>query len=188
MIRMKAVLLVIDMQNDFIKEGAIVEVGGIREKVPEFKEFVDKCREKGVKVVYTSHCYDPKKNVVEAKLFPELDEEGLRKSSEGWQIYDKIAPLEGEVVIDKERYDAFFKTELRKVLKSEKVDTVIITGTMTEICCESTARTAMSYDYDVVFCSDLTFTCDKDAHENTLKVIKNHFGKVKSSKEILGLL
>ena len=91
---------------------------------------------------------------------------------------------EDEIIIDKTRYDAFFKTKLKEILDRDNIDTVIITGTMTHICCESTARTAMYLDYNVILCTDLTFA-DEKANNNTKKTIASHFGKTMDSKQIL---
>ena len=110
-------------------------------------------------MVYTRHCYIPEKNPIEAKLFPELKKTGLRKGTHGWNIHQEIAPAKDDITVDKTRYDAFFKTKLNQVLKKHTIKTIIITGTMTEVCCESTARSAMFFDYDVIFCSD--FTCSR---------------------------
>jgi len=112
----------------------------------------------------------------------------LRKGSFGWKICEEIKPQEGDIVIDKIRYDAFFETKLNNYLSERNIDTIIITGTMTEVCCESTARSAMYLDYNVIFCSDLTYTSDKEKQKNALDVIEKHFGDVKNSKEILNIL
>lgn len=185
---MKAALLVIDMQNDFVRQGSPFEVDGIRENMDEYKRFIYACRKLGVTIIYTRHCYDPRRNPVEASLFPKLGEGGLRKGTEGWQICDALQPQADDIVIDKTRYDAFFGTDLRDILVSKNIDTVVITGTITNVCCESTARTAMCYDYDVIFCSDLNYCSREDSHNNTLLVFKRFFGKVMDSSEILGAL
>ena len=186
------------MQNDFTEKGAILEIESIennkvskdKNNLNKFKRFIDKCREKGVLIIYTRHCFSPEQNPVEAKLFPELAKEGLRKDSKGWQICEELKPnLEmDDIIVDKTRYDAFFKTDLKKILDKKNVRKVIITGTMTEVCCESTARTAMYNDYEVLFCSDLTFCCDKNTQKNTLEVMKRCFGEVMDSKKILNFI
>ncbi|MBS3128886.1 cysteine hydrolase [Candidatus Woesearchaeota archaeon] len=182
---MNPALLIIDMQNDFVKENAIMEVPGIRNHLLKFKNFIVQCRKKGVLTIYTRHCFDPKKNAIELLLFPQLKKEGLRSGTKGWQIIDELKPEKNDIFIDKTRYDAFFKTNLKTILEKNKVDTVLITGTMTNVCCESTARTAMQHDYHVLFCSDLTFCGDQEDQKATLKIIKSSFGKVMTSQEIL---
>jgi len=184
----KTALLVIDMQNDFIEEGAIIEVRGIRKNLTILRDFIEGCREKRITIIYTKHIFDPVNNPIEAKLFPELAKEGLRDCSRGTEVHAALKPLDDDVVIKKRRFDAFIGTKLELMLKSKGIENVIIAGTMTNVCCESTARTAMMKDFNVLFCSDLTFTSDPDAHNNTLKNISTHFGKVMKSEDILRFL
>jgi len=180
---MKRAVLVIDMQNDFV-DGAI-PVKGIQGMIPALQEFLEKARQKGYMVIFTRHSYDPDKNIIEQKLFPELEMRGLRKNTPGWEIHPALQPLEGELIIDKERYDAFHNTILEEVLRQQGISSIIITGTMTEVCCESTARGAMFRDFEVLFASDLTVTSDPERHRRTLEVIDSHFGWVKTASEIL---
>jgi len=180
----KTALFVIDMQNVFVKKDSPLEVKNIRNNLNEFKEFIEKLREKGILIIYTRHCFSIEGNPIEAKLFPKLKDE-MKKGTKEWSICDKLKPNEGDIVIDKTRYDSFFKTELDDILKKNNIKNIIITGTITNICCESTARSAMYRDYNVIFCSNLNHCSVKELHENTLKVIRNFFGEVKTSKEIL---
>ncbi len=179
-------LLIIDMQNDFVQKGRALEVQGIRKGLPKLKTFIDACRAKGIFVVYTRHCYTPKGNPIQAALFPFMTrKKALLKGTQGWQIALELQPEHDDRIIDKTRYDAFFRTRLHDILQRRKIGTVIITGTMTEVCCESTARTAMMLDYKVLFCADLTFTAKKEIQKRTLEVIEAHFGTVMKAKEIV---
>lgn len=181
----KTVLMIIDMQNDFTEKGAIIEVTGIRKSFPKFKKFIDFCRDKGLFIIYTRHAYSPKNNPVEARLFPELKREGLRRNTHGFEIDNYLKPLTSDTVLNKTRYDAFYKTNLEKLLKKKGITDIIITGTMTEVCCESTARSAMFRDFNIWFVSDLNFTFDKKKHFYTLKTIRDHFGNVVKFSQIL---
>lgn len=178
-------LLVIDMQNDFVEKGAIFEVRSSRKGLKKLGAFIDECRKAGVLIVYTRHCYTPEGNPVETKLFPEYGRGALRKGTHGWEINEAVAPEKGDLVIDKTRYDAFFNTDLDAKLRTRNVKTVIVTGTMTEVCCASTASGAMFRDYDVLFCPDMTFTSGKEKHEITLKTMNDNFGEVLDSESIL---
>ncbi|MCK5023104.1 MAG: cysteine hydrolase [Candidatus Aenigmarchaeota archaeon] len=181
----KTVLLVVDIQNSFVEEGSPNEIEIIKDNLEKLKNFIDFCRDGGIEIIYTRHAFDREKNIIEAKLFPPKMNEALRKGSHGWEIHDKIGPKEGDIIIDKNKYDAFHGTNLNDVLRSKGTENVIITGTITQVCCESTARSAMSYDYNVIFCSDLNFSFDEELHERTLKVIKRSFGEVLNSEEIM---
>jgi len=181
-------LIIIDMQNDFVKENSILEVKEVKKHLQKFKDFIQNCKDKEMTIIYTRHIFDPKMNPIESKLFPELSKEGLRDKNEGSEIISELKPEKEDIVIKKHRYDAFFNTQLGRMLNERGIVNIIITGLMTNICCESTARTAMMKDFNVLFCSDLTFTSNNELQKATLKNIESHFGKVLTSKEILDFL
>ena len=177
-------LFVIDMQHDFLDEGTALHVRSAHAGLAKLAAFVERCRARGMPIVFTRHTYHPDHNRIEAQLFPDFAARGLREGTPGWQIPHALAPHAHDIVVDKRRYDAFFGTKLEEILRAKGVTTVIITGTMTEVCCESTARGAMMRDFEVLFTSDLTFTRDARRHEQTLDVIRTHFGWVKTSEEL----
>ena len=100
--------------------------------------------------------------------------------------YREIAPEPGEKVIQKHRYSAFFDTDLHTYLCGCDVDTVIITGCMTNYCCGATARDAFFRDYKVIFGSDVTATDNRDLHEAELKALRRGYARVIPADEILG--
>ncbi|MEK6920650.1 MAG: isochorismatase family cysteine hydrolase [Nanoarchaeota archaeon] len=177
-------LLVIDMQNDFVEEGAVLEVPTTRNNLKEYKTFIDVCRKKGVAIIYTRHCYDAKKNPIEARLFPQLKKGGLREGTPSWDVCNALKPERDDIIVNKTRYDAFYNTNLGSILKRRKITNLIITGTMTEVCCESTARSGMFQDYNIFFCADMNYTLSEEAQENTLKGIAAHFGDVTTASKI----
>ena len=106
----------------------------------------------------------------------------LVDGTSGVDIYAELAPAEGEHVIKRHRYSAFFGTDLDILLREWNIDTVIISGTTTENCCLATARDAMFRNYRVVFLSDATATYDypdrgfgpmpnADVHHATLVIL-----------------
>src|SRR5207237_8657086 len=98
-----------------------------------------------------------------------------------------LPPLECpfEYRIVKHKFDAFFETDLDAILRFHHVDTVIVTGTATNACCESTARSAFMRDYKVVFPSDANATFDEAMHRATLVNIDLLFGRVLTTEEML---
>lgn len=184
----KTVLLVIDMQNAFIEKGRKLEVQGIRNGVPKLKRFINDCREKGILVIYTRHYYANAGNPISSLLFSNLLNRGLKKNAKGFEIHKGLKPERDDLVIDKNRYDVFSKTSLNQILRSRKVKNIIITGTMTQVCCETTGRSAMGLDYITIFCSDLTFCGDRNIQTNTLQTFDKYFGWVLNSNEIRGLI
>lgn len=92
----------------------------------------------------------------------------------------------------KHRYDAFYNTRLETVLRNMRgpgvVDTVIIIGTVTNICCESTARSAFMRDFRVAFVGDANGGLDDASHEATLAIIAKVFGRVMTARELVDRL
>jgi nicotinamidase-related amidase len=91
-------------------------------------------------------------------------------------------------VIHKPSYGAFYDTPLETILKNLGKDTVVICGTVTNICCGMTARQAYERSFKVVFRSDVTSPDDPDLHEPELKVLRKNFAKVLTSEEIIEAL
>jgi nicotinamidase-related amidase len=190
----RAALLVIDMQSDFVDEGAIMEVVMARHRIPAMRQVIDVCRAAGVPVIYTQHVLSDRFDIspLETAYQPRLNASGMREGSAGTQIVTELAPLPGDIVIKKHRYDAFHNTQLETVLRNIRgagqVDTVIIIGTVTSICCESTARSAFMRDYKVAFISDANGGIDEASHSATLSIIGKVFGRVMTTAELAGVL
>lgn len=186
----KSALLVIDMQNDFVAEGYPMEVPMARRKLPQMQGVVQDCRAAGIPVIYTEHILLDSFNVspLESTYNPALLSAGMRKGSLGAKVVDDLKPEESDVVIQKHRYDAFHNTALDTVLKTirglHQVDTVIIIGTLTEVCCESTARSAYMRDYKVAFISDATGALSEEAQAATEKNIASFFGRVLTTGQL----
>lgn len=186
--------MIIDMQNDFIREGAILEVPGIRSQIPKIRRLIETCRDLGVPIVFTRQVYRPDKKVkpLVLEMFPLLEKEGLREGTKGAEICGELKPEPEDIVIRKMGFSAFYNTELESVLRNVKgrrnVDTVIICGTVTNVCCESTARDAFERDYKVVFGSDITSAWTYEFQSLTLKNIEYAFGRVMTCDEIIDAL
>jgi ureidoacrylate peracid hydrolase len=187
----RAALLVIDMQRDFVDEGAIMEVPMARQRLPEMRRILDCCRADGVPVFFTRHVLSDRFDVspLETTYIPRLKTAGMREGTPGVEVVDALMPLAGETIVDKHRYDAFYNTRLDTALRNVRgpngVDTVIIIGTVTNICCESTARSAFMRDYKVAFISDANGGLDQASHEATLGIIGKVFGRVMTTEDLL---
>ncbi len=187
----KTALLVIDMQNDFVLEGYPMEVPMARRRIPRMQEVITECRAAGIPVVYTQHILLDTFNVspLESAYNPALLNAGMREGSFGAEVVDDLKPEPDDVVIQKHRYDAFHNTQLENVLTSisglRQVDTVIIIGTLTEVCCDSTARGAYMRDFKVAFISDATGALSDEAQAATEKTISTFFGRVLPTGELV---
>ena len=191
----RCALIIIDMQNEFLKPGGALYLSNKPTKVvPNIKRIIEYCRDNDIPVIYTQTLLKDKFNIspLEVSYQPFLMDKGLRQGTPGYEIIDDIAPMPGEHIVIKHRYDAFYNTNLPLVLNNIRglgvVDTLIITGTVTNVCCESTARSAFMRDYKVVFVSDANGAHDDTAQEATLNNIRRFFGRVLSTEELITAL
>jgi nicotinamidase-related amidase len=146
----RTALIVVDMQNDFVKEGGTLVVPDAEGTIPAIQSLLALARGSGMKVVFTQDTHgqdDP-----EWTMWPAH----VREDSWGWRIVDELAPQEGELVIRKVRYDAFYGTHLDHFLRLWGVDTLIICGTVANICVHYTAASAALRWYDVIIPKDAT--------------------------------
>ncbi len=182
-------LLVIDMQNAFVAEGAPFETAGARAMVPRLEKLIEFARRQEMPIVWTQSDHRPPFGGLMLRKFPAIEaERALWAGEPTFAMYPKmVQPVESakEYVIVKHKFDAFFETDLDAVLRYHQVRTVIVTGTATNACCESTARSAFMRDYFVAFPSDANATFDPAMHEATLKNIELLFGRVMTTAELL---
>ena len=175
----KTALIIVDMQNDFVKEGGTLVVPDAQATVPTIKGLLDSARESRIKVVFTQDTHnegDP-----EWEIWPEH----VREGSWGWEIVEELKPLEDEVVIRKVRYDAFYGTHLDHFLRIWEVDTLIICGTVANICVHYTAASAALRWYGVIIPKDATSALDPFDLEASLRQTSFLFaGRITTSEAI----
>jgi len=193
-IKENCALLVIDMQDEFVKPGwTPVWTPAATRCVPTIKKLIEHCRMKNVPVIYTvfSRTNNYSDRPHSGKFMPNryndlpIDQSGLFVEGKVWH---ELLPREDEIVIHKPSYGAFYDTPLETILKNLKKDTVIISGTLTNYCCGTTARQAYERGFYVVFGSDVTATDDPEMHESELKVLRKGFTSVLSCDQIIKLL
>ncbi len=172
-------LIVVDMQNDFVKEGGALVVPDAEATIPKIRDLLDLARQSGMKVVYSQDTHD------EGDPEWEIWGEHVRQGSWGWQIVEELAPREDEVVIRKVRYDAFYGTHLDHFLRIWDVDTLVICGTVANICVHHTAASAALRWYDVVIPKDATSALDPFDLESSLRQTSFLFaGKITQSENV----
>ncbi|WP_407167311.1 cysteine hydrolase family protein [Bradyrhizobium sp. ORS 111] len=195
----RTVMIVVDMQNDFVADGAKLRSAQAAAMVPRLAQTLEACRDKGIRVIYTAHVH--RRDGSDMGLYDDLyapiaDRSSLVDGSDGVEIFKDLAPAPGEHVIKKHRYSAFFSTDLDLILREWGITTVIISGTTTENCCHATARDAMFHNYKVVFLSDATGTFDypdvgqgamsaEEVHRATLTILAFSTAHVMTATEML---
>lgn len=187
------VLLVIDMQDEFVKPNwTPYWVPEATRQVPRIKGLIEHCRAKKVPVIFTAfartHNYAdrPRSGSLMPNRYPEWGSDPYFFCN--GHIWAELAPLEHEIIILKPSYGAFYDTPLETILKNLQRHTVIICGTLTNYCCGTTARQAYERGFQVVFGADVTSTDDPDMQEPELRVIRKGFGRVMRCEEIIALL
>ncbi len=139
----ESALLVIDMLNDFIKEGGTLVVPGAELIIPTIREGLDEARKTGVYVIFVTdaHLEDDS----EFEVWPSHALSG----EWGGEVIEELAPIPGEYVIRKRRYSAFFGTDLDLLLRERGVRNLYLTGVLTNICIYATALDASMRGYRV---------------------------------------
>ena len=190
-------LLVIDMQNDFVRVGAPLEVPQARETIEPIKSLLMRFRMLSLPIVHTRFI-STADNYFFNTWSPECADEAHRCCRSGhyrryqgfeselpcWDIIDELKPIDGELLIDKYSYGAFHGTDLHSQLQHMGVKSVIVTGTVTQICIEETARQAFHHGYYTTIASDCVSTHAPDLQVATLKNFAQKFGWVRSAHEI----
>lgn len=169
---MKEALLVIDMLNDFVREGAPLEVPDTRKIIPFIKKEIEESRKKGIPVIYVCDAHEPED--VEFKRFGWPPH--AVKGTKGAEIVDDLKPEEGDIIVEKKTYSGFFNTNLDEVLKGIGVETVKLTGCVTHICILFTASDASLRGYNVVVLKEGIAGISKEDHEAGLRIMKNVIG------------
>lgn len=187
-------LIVIDVQNDFaLPQGVCGQVGDdispVEPMVAHLKTLIESARKAGVLIVFVRTIYD--EPVLSAALTEQYQRRGYPNSicltgTAGAEFYGGISPQNApnEILITKHRYSAFWGSSIDRVLRTNGIRTIVLTGIATEVCVESTARDAFFRDYQVVVPEDCVGCYSEDRQKAALVVIARSFGVVGPSTDI----
>ncbi len=181
--RAECALLVIDMQQHFLAPRSGSFVCSAPAIVPGLKTLVAAFRRAGRPVVYTRHVHHP--DGIDAGIMKWWWEGMCKEGSPASRITPALKPLKREKVVSKHRYSAFFDTDLDTVLRCLEIRDLVITGVMTNLCCETTAREAYCRDYRTFFLADGTATITEDMHVGSLLNLCYGFSYVTTVDEIV---
>jgi nicotinamidase-related amidase len=198
----KSCLLVIDMTNAFLLPGAPIEVPEGLSLIPRLRALINVCRDKGLRIIFITHSY--RKDGSDLGLHPAFDptirsKNILREGTEDVEFHCELRPQEDDIVIVKRRFSAFVGTELGLILHNNEIDTLIIGGVVTSVCCESTARDARNRDYKVIFLSNGTAAMNvpdlgwgrisaSDVQRYVLAIMAYDFAQVLSVEQVINIL
>lgn len=159
----KTALLSIDLQNCFVEGSPIAAPDGLK-ILERVNRLAEACRKAGILVIHTSIVFRPDRSNlgILAEFSPPVRDGILDKGAESAALHKGLVIGPGDILLDKPRFGAFHGTDLELILRRRGIDTVIVGGVATNVCCETTAREAAVRDFHVFFLSDGTATAAMD--------------------------
>jgi ureidoacrylate peracid hydrolase len=192
-------LVIIDMQNDFIADEGLIaregrDVSQAKEMAKHLPELIKTARAAGVFVVFVRNVYTSDHNFYLSDVWLE---QAARKRAGGYtripvceagswggDFYGEVRPQPHDPIVTKHRYSAFYNTDLETILRANGIRTVVLTGVVTNVCVETSAREAFVRDYYVVVVRDGTAAYVQADHDMTLNNIDRFFGETASIEDL----
>ena len=189
--------LVVDMQRGFVDPGEALEVPQAREIVPTIQRLLAVFRSRRLPVVFTEFVYSERVPLLVGDLHPEhkpaqpgaptgfgLPSSNCLEGHPSAETIPPLAPRPDELVVRKHGYDAFHGTPLDGALRARGVTSLVVTGTLTDICVLASIVGAFNREYRVTVAEDAVATLWPEIQRATLDIIGRAFGRVVSSKDI----
>jgi ureidoacrylate peracid hydrolase len=194
----RTALVVVDMQNAFMLPGVAHALClEAQEIVPNINRLAQAVRETGGAVIWIQTAFTdetPKDwSVYYAISKPEQNAKrniALARGSKGFELWETLDARSGDIYVEKNRFSAFIQgsSNIAEVLRAKGIDTILVTGTVTNVCCESTARDAMMCNFKTVMVSDGNAAVTDDDHNASLAAFYLTFGDVMSTDMLIGCL
>lgn len=186
--------VVIDDQNDFLHPDGWyathgIDISHMQRVIEPTKQLNAACRAAGVPIIWTRHgtrgMQDGGPFLIK-RVF--LHEGGLRTDTWGWELLEELEPQPEDWLVNKSRLSAFFNTNLDGVLRSLKVETLIISGVLTNQCVGATTKDAMFRDYLPVVVEEAVGTATPHLHDPAIEMIRVGWGQVNTLEQTLAEL
>jgi nicotinamidase-related amidase len=185
----KFALLIIDMQNDFVIDGAPLRVARAAAIIPKVREVLDLFRSKKSPVFHILRIHRIDGSDVEITRQERFRQQPFAvEGTKGAAVVDALRPLSGEYVIPKIRMSAFIGTELDLMLRNLAVTDIVVTGIQTPNCIRTTVFDAIAYNYPVTLISDAVGAQNDEIHEANLRDMANIGVRIVNLKEISAIL
>jgi nicotinamidase-related amidase len=193
----RTALLVVDMQRAFLEPGEAMEVPPARDVVLRIGELIAIFRDKGLPVVFTRFIYSAEAPLLVGELHPEhrpatlgapvglgLPSSSCLEGQDNVGIIPDLEPRPGELVIDKRYYDGFNGTVLDGALRARDITTLVVTGTMTDICVLATVVGGFNREYRMVVVEDGVATLWPAIQDAALDILGRAYARVTSAKDV----
>ena len=187
--------VIVDLQNGFMEPGAPVEVPAARDIVPAVNSISATVRERGGQNIFLRMTIDEGSQASWSNWFAYMHSgsrrlamaEAFARDAHYWRLWPQLEITGTDITIEKTRFGAFVPgaSRLHEVLQERGIDTLIITGTLTNCCCESTARDAMQMNYKIIFVADANAALTDAAHNATLENMLMLFADVMTTREVI---
>ena len=194
----RTALVVVDLQNGFMAPGQPAETPVARAIVPNVNRLAEATRKAGGTVIWLKHTYDREAaqtwSIWRASFITsdwgQRMEEAFTPGNFGHELYSGLTTAPDDLIVFKRRFSALVQgsSGLDQILRQKGIDTLIIVGTATNICCESTLRDGMMMNYKCIMVSDANATRTDEEHNATLATVAVIFGDVRATDEVLALL
>lgn len=172
-------LVIVDMQRYFCDEQSDAQVP-LAAVVSKIKKLINIFNENNRPIIFTRHIDSDDKDNMMLRWWKEQIKEHDPMS----QIIDDFDTNKG-IIIVKHQYDAFLNTNLEKILKEKGVKQVVICGVLTNLCCETTSRSAFMRGFEVYFTADGTATYTKDMHDASLLNLSYGFATLLTIDQVI---
>jgi ureidoacrylate peracid hydrolase len=194
----RTALLVVDMQTGFVAPNAVAEIPVARAIVPNINRLADELRRAGGQVIWVVSTYGTGADQEWPTFFKFIltgeTSERFRTAFEPGRpehaIWSELDRQPEDALISKNRMTPFADPQqaLEKLLKQKNIETVLVAGTVTNVCCESTARDAAMRNYKTIMISDANASRNDTEHNASLSLFLQAFGGVLSTDEIIALI
>jgi nicotinamidase-related amidase len=168
----KEALLIIDMLNDFVLEGAPLEVPDSRKVIPVIKKEMEKAKAAGSPIIFVCDAHDKEDREFSKFGWPAHAVDGTK----GAEVVDDLKPQQNDVLIKKTTYSSFYNTTLDETLKKLGAGSLILTGCVTHICILFAASEAVLRDYKVMVIKGGVAGLAKEDHDAAIRIMKNVLG------------